>query len=191
MQDQLEAIAQEYRRASGRLDELVDSLSEKQWAARPVPSAWSLAENVAHLNLTSEAMLPGLEAAVEKAEQSGSPAPARYRCDLVGWLFSRLVGPLPRIGGRRRGRVSTTADFVPGRSLPRDEVLAAFRTHQEEQLRLLARADGLPIQKVKVKSPFVDRVSYNAYATFLILVRHQHRHLQQAEEAARILLRRA
>lgn len=166
---------------------MVDSLSEKQWGARPVPSAWSVAENVAHLNLTSEAMLPGLRQAVEQAVASGEPGPERYRCDPVGWAFVQVVGPLPRIGGRRRGRVATPAAFVPGGDLPREVVLSRFRELQDEKLSLLDQADGRAIQRFKVASPFVNRVSYNAYATFLILVRHQHRHLQQAEEAATIV----
>ena len=166
---------------------MVDSLSGKRWAARPIPSQWSVAENVAHLNLTSEAMLPGLRAAVEQAVASGEPGPERYRCDPVGWVFVRLVGPLPRIGGRRRGRVRTARAFVPGRALSRDKVLARFHDLQHEKLALLKQADGQPIQRFKVASPFVNRVRYNGYATFLILVRHQHRHLQQAEEAAKML----
>lgn len=187
MHPQITALSQDFRRATERLDALVAPLSDRRWRARPVPSAWSVAENVAHLNLTSEAMLPGLRAAVEEAVASGGPGPERYRCDPVGWAFVRVVGPLPRIAGRRRGRVGTTPDFVPGRDLPREAVLARFRELQDEKLALLNRADGYPIQRVKVASPFVNRVRYNAYATFLILVRHQHRHLQQAEEAVTIL----
>jgi len=187
MHHQLCALAEEYRRAGERLDAVVGSLSEKQWGARPVPSAWSVAENVGHLNLTSEAMLPGLRGAVAQAIASGESGPGRYRCDPVGWMFAGLVGPLPRIRGRRRGRVSTAPDFVPGRGLGRAAVLSRFRELQDEKLALLNQADGRPIQRFKVASPFVKRVRYNAYATFLILVRHQHRHLQQAEEAAKIV----
>jgi hypothetical protein len=190
MHRQLATISDELRRATERLEAVQAPLSDKQWAARPVPSAWSVGENVAHLNLTSEALVPGLRAAVEEAVASGRPGPGRYRCDPVGWVFSRLVGELPRIGGRRRGKVSTTPDFVPGGELPRDVVLDRFHTLQNEKLALLAEADGHPIQRFKVASPFIDRVSYNAYATFLILARHQHRHLQQAEEAARTFLGR-
>lgn len=190
MHRQLATISDELRRATDRLEALQAPLSDKQWVARPVPSAWSVGENVAHLNLTSEAMLPGLRAAVEAAVASGRPGPGRYRCDPVGWAFSRVVGELPRIGGRRRGRVSTTPDFVPGGKLPRAMVLDRFHALQDEKLALLAEADGHPIQRFKVDSPFMDRVRYNAYATFLILSRHQHRHLQQAEEAARTFLGR-
>ncbi len=183
MHPQLESIAGEVQRASSRLDRLVSDLSPAEWNARPGPEEWSAAECVAHLNLTADGMLPGLRAAVEEMEASGSPGPSRYRSDAVGWIFARLVGPLPRIAGRRRGRVSTTGPFEPDPDLPMDETLDRFRRDQDELLRLLERGDGLPLDRAKVRSPFSDRVSYNAYATFRIIVRHEHRHLQQAEEA--------
>jgi hypothetical protein len=36
---------------------------------------------------------------------------------------------------------------------------------------------------VRVRSPFTDRVTYDVYSALLLLPRHQHRHLQQAELA--------
>ena len=43
-------------------------------------------------------------------------------------------------------------------------------------------ADGLPLGKVKVPSPFAAGARYNLYSCFVILPRHQVRHLEQAEE---------
>jgi hypothetical protein len=180
---QLEVIAGEIRRASSRLDRLVTGLSPEEWSTRPGAGEWSAAECVAHLNLTADGMLPGIRTAVEELEAERSPAASRYRSDPLGWVFARLVGPLPRIAGRRRGRVSTTAPFEPGPDLPLEETVARFRRDQEELLRLLERGEGLALDRAKIQSPFADRVSYNAYAAFRILVRHEHRHLQQAEEA--------
>ena len=183
MHPQLEAIAGEIRRASSRLDRLVTGLSPEEWSARPGAGEWSAAECVAHLNLTADGMLPGLRGALDGLEAQGARGAGRYRSDPVGWFFAKVVGPLPRIGGRRRGRVSTTAPFEPGPDLPLEETVARFRKDQEELLRLLGRGDGLPLDRATVQSPFSDRVRYNAYATFRIIVRHVHRHLQQAEEA--------
>ena len=48
-------------------------------------------------------------------------------------------------------------------------------------------AQDLPIDRVKMASPFDGRVKYNLYAAMTIVPRHQHRHLLQAERAARIV----
>jgi hypothetical protein len=46
-------------------------------------------------------------------------------------------------------------------------------------------ADGLPIDAVKITSPVDARARYNVFAALSIMARHQHRHLWQAEQAAR------
>jgi hypothetical protein len=61
--------------------------------------------------------------------------------------------------------------------------VAEFDRLQEEQMELLRLADGLPIQRIKVSSPFNARVRYNTFAALGILPNHQHRHLLQAEQA--------
>jgi hypothetical protein len=43
----------------------------------------------------------------------------------------------------------------------------------------------LPIDDVKIVSPFGGRMKYGAYSAMVIVARHQHRHLEQAEAAAR------
>jgi len=42
-------------------------------------------------------------------------------------------------------------------------------------------ADGLPVDRIRIASPFDARLKYSLYAALTILPRHQHRHLWQAE----------
>lgn len=184
MNPQLTAVLGEFAAASRRLDRLVTSLPEAAWSTRPDPTSWSAAECVAHLNLSAEAYLPRMEEGLELARSLGRKGRGRYRADPLGWVVSRMVGPLPRIGGRRRGRVKAPPAFVPGGDLPQDAILERFRTLQARQMAVVEASDGLAVDGVKVRSPFVEAARFNLYSTFLILPRHQHRHLQQAEEAA-------
>ena len=66
-----------------------------------------------------------------------------------------------------------------------DELVAEFERWQTEQIALVRHADGLPIHAVKITSPVDARARYNVFAALSILARHQHRHLWQAEQAAR------
>jgi hypothetical protein len=94
----------------------------------------------------------------------------------MGWLTWKVVGE----GGGMR--VQTTAPFVPKGGGAPEQVAAEFARLQAE-LRACAReADGLPITRVRVVSPFAGRVRYNLYAALSIMPRHQHRHLRQAEQ---------
>jgi hypothetical protein len=60
--------------------------------------------------------------------------------------------------------------------------VATFDHLQGEQVRRVEAADGLPLSKVWITSPFNARVRYNLYACLTVLARHEHRHLWQAEQ---------
>ena len=180
-QPQLTRILDEFEDARSRLHGLVETLSPAQWAQRAEPTRWSVSECVAHLNLTSEAYVPLLREALEDARRQDQPSPTRYRRDPVGWMLSLVMGPVPRIGRLRIGAVRTTSAFVPEHGLPRADLLAEFDRLQEVQAELVRAADGHPIDRVWVTSPFDQRLRYNLYATFVILPRHQRRHIVQAE----------
>lgn len=178
MNPQLQAIIDEYREAEDRLHRLTTALPDEMWAVRPAPERWSASECVAHLNLTSRAFLPLLRDGVERARALGETAPARYRRDPLGWLLWRTMGPPVRM------RIGTKAAFVPESAEAPERLRADFEELQREQAELVQAAEGLPIQRVKVASPFDARASYNLFAALTILPRHQHRHLWQAEQAA-------
>lgn len=174
MHPQLTALADEFLAALDRLHALVEVVPATDWPRRRHPARWSVAECVAHLNLTSRAYLPLLTAAVAEARALGGTAPRRHRRDPAGWLLWATMGPPVRI------RTRTIAAFIPEAAADRDELVAEFERLQDAQLAVLGAADGLPLGRVRVASPFNPKVRYNLFACFGILVRHQHRHLWQA-----------
>ena len=175
MHPQLQTIADEFESARTRLHELVRRTPAPHWQERADPDRWSMAECVAHLNLTSEAFVPLIRAAIAEGQRSGRSA-ARYRRDPVGWLMWWMAGPPVR------HRVKTTAPFIPRGRLPLDRLLAEFDRWQQVQIASVAAADGLDLGGLWIRSPFNPRIRYNAYACLSILPRHQHRHLWQAEQ---------
>lgn len=181
MHPQLQAVADELVAAQAHLHRLADQTPHEQWSTRADPDRWSAAECVAHLNLTAQAFLPLIRRALEEAAVLGGGTPARLRRDFAGWMLWRTAGPPVRF------RVRTTAPFVPSGSEPLGTLLAAFDRLQAEQLDCVSRADGRPIQRVKITSPFNARLRYNLFACLTVLPRHQERHIWQAEQVLRRL----
>ncbi len=173
---ELEAVIDEFDSALSRLRALRDKVPGDRWAARVEADRWSIGECVAHLNLTSTAYLPLLRGGLDEARRSGRKVPERYRRDLLGWLLWRSMGPPVK------RRFKTAAPFVPRADRTSAELVAEFERLQAELLALAREADGLPIDRVKIASPFNTRLRYNVFAAFSILPRHQHRHLWQAEQ---------
>jgi len=182
LHDQLVRIIAQLEEAQLRLHQVADRLTEEQALTRRDPSRWSVAEGVAHLNITSEAFLPRIETGLGEARALGGVAPGKYRRDPAGWLLSGIVGPQKRLGRYRIGSVKTPQAFVPSGAGPFAGALTDFDRHQRALIQLVRAADGLPIDRVRLQSPFAERLSYNLYSTFVIIPRHQLRHIVHAEE---------
>ena len=184
MQEQLAEIVQSLESAQSHLRRFTDKLPESNWSRKPAPNEWSAAECVEHLNLTSRAYIPLLRDAVASAGEARHSPTKHYRHDALGWFLSKMVEPLRHLGKFRFIRVKTTPAFVPKAGRSRTEVLSDFVRLQTDLISLVRSADGLPIDDVKIVSPFGGRMKYGAYSAMVIVARHQHRHLEQAEEAA-------
>jgi hypothetical protein len=181
MNPQLSAVVDALDHAQARLDRLADQVPEDRWGLRHDPSRWSAAECVAHLNLTTAAYIPRIRKAIEQARQLGSATDRHYKRDIIGAFFGFMVGPLPSIGKTRIGRVKTTPAFVPTGNHPKQQLLAEFKKQQIELTLMVKESDGWPVDKVVITSPFGEKIHYNLYSTFILLPRHEERHIQQAE----------
>jgi len=182
MNQQLTPIVAELEDAQERVHRLVAATPADRWSVRADPLRWSVAECIAHLNLTTKALLPLIRRALEEARRQKSPHTLRYRRDFPGWLLSIMAGPMLTVNGRRIGKVRTAAAFIPGGDLGRDTVVDEFDRLQTEQIGMIRVADGLPLSAVRIVSPFDARIRYNVYSALVILPRHQRRHLEQAED---------
>ena len=181
MNSQLADLVLQLEHAQARLDRLGELVPEERWSKRRDQSRWSTGECVAHLNLTSEAYIPRIQKAIEEARKLPRKDDGPYRPDLIGRIFGKLVGPLPKIGKMRIGKVKTTPAFVPNANLPKQQLLAEFKRPQLELMRLVRECDGLAIDKVKITSPFGEKIQYDCYSALVLLPRHEERHLEQAE----------
>jgi hypothetical protein len=179
MHPQLRHIEEELVVARDGFRRLGPAVAGRLGTTRPGPDAWSASECVVHLLLTSRAVLPALRSGLDEARRRGGRTPARLHRGFVGWMIWRSLAP--RGGMRSR----TGAPFSPAAASPGDvhAALAEFEAVQDEQLALLRAADGLPLHRVRISSPFEPRIRYNLYAAFSIVSVHQLRHLRQAERA--------
>jgi hypothetical protein len=178
---QLNVVIADLLSAEQRLCQLHSTLPRDAWTRRPAVGRWSPAECVAHLNLTTQALLPLLRTGLEAAADGRRRAASRYRRDLVGWMIWKVVAP---VGGLR---TRTVAALTPPVDCPPESVMAEFERLQPDMIRCVSRADGLAIDQIKVVSPFDARLKYNLYAALTMVPRHQHRHLLQAERAAGVV----
>jgi hypothetical protein len=178
---QLDAAAHEFNQVRRRFEALEAAVDDARWGLRPSESEWSVGECIAHLNLTSAAMMPRLRTAFDEARALPPVGERGYSHSTLGWILAKTVGPAPRLAGVTLGRVRTAPAFVPGADAPRDDVVAEFRQWRNDEEALLRDAGGLQIDRVKIESPFRAGTYYDGWSALIILARHELRHIVQAE----------
>lgn len=135
---------------------------------------------MAHLNLTSAALLPRLQSALQGTDGRRGTPTRPYRRDAIGWLIWRIVSPSGGV------KTNTVAAYAPVTSHRIDDVVSRFVSLQAALVECVREAEGLPLERIKVPSLIDDRLTVNLYSALTLVPRHQHRHLHQAEQAARL-----
>ena len=174
MHAQIAEIIAQLDRATAAARTLAASMDDAGFARRPAPDKWSPAECIAHLNLTTEAYLPLLDAVIGANAATPRSDAVRYRKDLFGWLLAWMLEPPYKSGSK------TPAAFVATATLPRDALVAEFARLNStlcDRARALA---GLDLNAIRIASPF-GAVKYNVWSALTILAAHERRHLWQAE----------
>ena len=144
--------------------------------ARPKDGGWSVGENLQHLILTADAMLPLGEGAVAELERAGRRSDRRTGLGFMGWLLVQSLEP-PRM------KTKTLKAFEPIDVGDPLTLTDRFVATNDRLARLIERATGLATGTVTLTSPFNAKVTYNLYAAMRILLVHARRHLWQARAA--------
>lgn len=150
---------------------------------RPETDHWSIAECLEHLSLSSESLIRMIRAACLQAGEAQIIGTEPCRMDTIGRLLNWSMRPPVRI------KLQTSEPYQPNLIEPLEEVLPRFLSLQEQLKTEIANAAVLDLNLVKVQSPFSRWVQPNLFSCMVLIVTHQRRHLWQAENAKRALLK--
>src|SRR5260370_655648 len=84
-----------------------------------------------------------------------------------------------------RLRLPTSAPFQPMAVRDPAEAVEEFQAIGKALEEKLNSARELALDRVKLVSPFAEKMKYNAYSAFVLIAAHNRRHLWQAELALR------
>jgi len=166
-------IAAHRRRAQA----LVDAVSADQLMRRPDPGKWSIAECLAHLNLTAETVQKIMVRGIAQAKQEKKFGEGPFSTGAKGRLMVWIAEPPPKFRIRAPKNVRPPAVIDDPH-----QVLPAFMKAQDEWERLMREQEGLDLGKIKVgQGIFRMRLA----AALPWMMAHQRRHLLQAENVKR------
>jgi hypothetical protein len=153
----------------------VAGLTLEQGARRPAPDQWSVAECVSHLRHVGTLVLERLEPALIRAREEGTTSDQAARLGLIGGWFTRSMEP----DGVKR--MPAPANFVPPSDIPLDAAVQAWRIHHARLRRAIESAEGLALEKIRVRSTAKGSgfMSLNAAAWIASTLAHERRHIAQ------------
>jgi len=159
-----------------RAEQLTAGLTPEQVTRRPSPPKWSIAECLAHLNLTAAVVQPKIAWAIEQGKREDITGTGPFSPGFMGRLLIWIAEPPPKF------RMPAPRRIAPGvgRS-DSSQVMTDFMKVQDGWEKLIREGDGLDQHKVKVASPFPGMPRLRLAAPIPWMLAHQRRHLLQAE----------
>jgi len=176
-----DAVSRHVTDSRRRAQELAGGLTPEQLTRRPQPDKWSIAECLAHLNMTAATVQRLMAKAIERGKQEKKFGSGPFSIGAKGRLLVWIAEPPPKFRIRAPKNVRPPAKIDDPQNL-----LPAFLKAQDEWERLMRESEGLHMAKIKVgppASPFRARLS----AALPWMMAHQRRHLLQAENVKRSL----
>jgi hypothetical protein len=176
--EQADALADELRAASSEARRLAEEFTSRELSLSPTAGAWSAADNLMHLTVASQALVPRMSRTLGKLVDAGRRTDGRTRADWLGRLYAWWLEPPVRL------KVRAPRRFVPPLGMAAEDALQAFLGEQERVVALVDQSAGLDLAARKVPSPVTRYLRYNVYSAFRIVTAHERRHLWQARRAA-------
>jgi DinB family protein len=177
MKFDVESVSRDIADSRRRAQALIDTVSADQLMRRPDPGKWSIAECLAHLNLTAETVQKIMARGIEQAKQEKKFGKGPFSLGPNGRLLVWIAEPPPKF------RIRAPKNVRPPAAIDDPlQVLPAFMKAQDEWERLMREQEGLDLAKIKVgQGIFRMRLA----AALPWMMAHQRRHLLQAENVKR------
>jgi hypothetical protein len=89
-------VNQELQDIRDRTAQLIKGLSPEQLTRRPESGGWSIAECIAHLNITATTVQPLIDSAIRRGKDNKIVGKGPFKAGTVGGLFLWIAEPPPK-----------------------------------------------------------------------------------------------
>ncbi len=169
----LASLLQRVETQNERIQELAGSLSKAQLEWIPPEGGWGVGKILEHLVSSAGMYYDVLPDRIQRARQDQG---AEWKRSMMGnFLIKSIEGPR-KVKTFKRFDPKQVGDRVVERMLEGQSCVAGF----------IRDADGLNLNKVRMKSPMLGLIRYNLADCFAIMVFHTDRHLNRVDELTKM-----
>ncbi|MDR5589609.1 DinB family protein [Christiangramia sp. SM2212] len=173
--------ANQIDRLTGMFLNSFSPLSEDDLNWKPGPETWSIAENMEHLIILNESYFPGFE----RLNRGNYDLPFIARFGFVVKFFGNLI--LKSVNPDRNKKMKTFPLWQPSKSNFSKEILNRFETHQNKLKEEILSTEHHIKENAVISSPANKNIVYKLETAFEILISHEKRHYNQANEIYQLL----
>ena len=166
---EVDAITAEFEREFGALNG--DALNYK-----PSADVWSIAQNIDHLIVINKSYYP----IIKQLHEGSFVLPFVGKIGFVVNMFGKMI--LKSVLPDRKKRMKTFAIWEPSKSKISDDIVTRFAAHQQSLKQLIRDSEELLEKGTVITSPANPKIVYKLETAFDILVTHERRHFEQANE---------
>lgn len=170
-----------WKNSIDQLSELVEEefkqLSEEDLNKKSNPSAWSIAQCIEHLIITSKSYFPTFDTLIDTGNiQVPFLVKTPFLADLVGHLILKSVEP-----GRKK-KINALNLWVPSSNPLPVSIVNDFILEQQKLVIYLELLIPFVKRKIIISSPANKNIAYSLKTAINIILTHQERHINQAKE---------
>jgi hypothetical protein len=163
-----------FQSISEQANELTNGLSETQFNWRPAPGEWSIEECLGHLTMVGQWEVAAIEQAIDQGRKRGLVGTGPFEYSAIERYILRESAPPVR------HQMAAPRRFQPLHGQPVTGILPTFLHVQSQFVRLLERAEGLHLRRIKVATPILRFLKMSLGMTFAQAAAHSQRHMLQA-----------
>ena len=156
-----------------RANALAKTLSSRQLNWKPSQDEWSVGQCLEHLSVTNAVYVPAMSSSV-----AGRPLAVVSEIT-PGWFGRWFIRKYIEPSADTR-RLRAPKKVVPGAQVE-PSALDRFLSGNHEARAFVLRAGKHNVNRVRFRNPFIPGLRFTVGTGLEILVRHQRRHLLQAE----------
>lgn len=167
---EIDEISEKFRSSFGNLTE-----AELNWKADA--QTWSIAQNIDHLMLINKSYYP----IIQKALQKKLDLPWFAKLSFVHKSVGRMI--LMASQPDRKKKLSTMPVWMPATGNLSADIVEQFVKHQDEFKQVMEGCRSLLMNNTLIHSPANNSIVYKLSDAFEIIIAHEKRHYEQANES--------
>lgn len=170
----IQEIVEKALRAGEKVKEEFSNLSFEQLNWKPSEEKWSIGQCLDHLIISDCLYFPSLKKITEGEYHMN----VWEKWNPLSGLFGKMLAT--QINENPRKKLKAPKIFSPSQSKIDRGVLERFHKHMDTLIDMIRRCKSLEINKIHITSPASKVVTYSLRKAIIILIQHEHRHINQA-----------